>query len=372
MPILAGRLITEPPELPDEVFTPPTPVWFEDAGTLTATWVDPDGVEWQLSNTGDGQDDPGWFTMNGPAGWGATPIEIVTDPLPRGGEQVRFIQSKPRRIQWPLYIGADTHQEFTERYRRIVRAFTRTKQRGAPGWLRIARPNGRSRQIACYYEQGFEGEAGENARFARPVVTLYCPDGYWSADRPQRVWREFTGSATADPGVAMSAARGALADPAKTSFFSPFMTIGSGNVIPGGGGGGEGGGGGGGGEGGEGGEGAQGSVTEIVNGGDVEAWPVWTIRGPMTKLTAVNETVGLRFAVTHTLLTEQVITITTNRPSVRGPGDANLTGKVDWFNPLGCDLWPLADGENRIRFQIDGAGPGTRVDLTFTPRYETA
>lgn len=377
MPILAGRMVTEAPDLPTEVETPPTPVWFEDPGTLAATWVDPDEGEWQLSNTTDGS---GWFTMNGPAGWGATPIEIVTDPLPRGGEQVRFIRSKPRRLQWPLYIGGATHQEFVQRYREIMRAFTRTTQRGKPGWLRITRPNGRSRQIACYYEEGFGGEAGENHLFARPVIQLYCPDGFWSGDRPVRAYRDFT-AAPLPTNPSDPEPEPEPGEPEPTvSFFNPFMTIRSSNVINSGGGGGDGGGtggdgggsGGGSGEDGGGESGGTGGSTMIVNNGDVEAWPVWTIRGPMTKLTAINDTVGGRFSLTHTLLTEQIITITTNRPSVRGPGDANLTGKIDWFNPLGCELWPLLDGENKIRFQVDGAGPGTRVQLDFTPRYETA
>lgn len=348
MPILAGRMVTEPPVLP-EIPTPPTPVWFEDPGTLLATWIDPDGTEWPLSLTGD---DPGWFTVNGPAGWGATPIELVTDPLPRGGEQVRFIRSQPRRIQWPMYIGGETHLEFVSRYRNLMRAFTKTTQRGAPGWLRIRRPDGRYRQIACYYEQGFEGESGQNHLWAKPVITLYCPDGYWSSDQEVRAWREIAPGAPEDPEDP--------GDPVLKPFLNPFMTISSSKIVSGGGG-----------DGGGGGD-TEGDLTTITNTGDVEAWPVWTIRGPMSRLVAENITAGARFALHHTLLPEQTVTITTNRPTVRGPGDENLTGKVDWFNPIGTELWPLLDGQNQIRFRVDGAGAGTRVDLVFTPRFETA
>lgn len=333
MPILSGGLITAPVL---EVDDTPTPVWSEDYGTINATWIDPDGVEWPLSDSNDGSL---WFTMNGPAGWGATPIEIVTDPLPRGGEQVRFIRSQPRRIQWPLYIGSpNSHEEFNSAYRRLVRAITKTSNRRAPGWLRVARPNGRFRQIACYYEQGLEGESGENHRYARPVVTLYCPDGYWSGDRPVVAERQF-------------AASGQEGGPVAVNFFSPFMTLSSSKVSTGS---------------------PDDPPLPVVNPGDVDAWPVWTITGPMTKLTAVNLSLGSRFALTYTLTAQQTIRITTNRPSVRGPGDANLSKYVDWFNPLGAELWPLADGTNNISFQVDGAGTGTRVEMAFTPRYETA
>jgi hypothetical protein len=350
VPILSGGLYV-PPEEPAFEDTP-TPVWTEDYGNMSATWVDPDGVEWQLSDT---RDESGWFTMNGPAGWGASPVEIITDPLPRGGEQVRFIRSQPRRIQWPLYVGSPgEHQEFVDRYRQIMRAFTRTTVKRQPGWLRIRRPNGRYRQIACYYEQGFEGEAGENHRFAKPVITLYCPDGYWSGDRPVTAFRQFTDTTTGSGG--------GTSTPVASNFFAPFFNIVSSKIVSGGGG--EGGGGEGGGQ--------TGSGTIITNPGDVAAWPKWTIRGPMSYMVAENRTVGTRFAIRFNLLDQQTITITTNRPMVRGPGDANLTSKVDWFDPLGCELWPLADGDNEVAFRVDGAGPGTRVDLDFTPRYETA
>ncbi len=354
-------MVTEPPELPEEP-TPPTPVWFYDPGTITASWIDPDGTEWPLSLTGD---EPGWFTVNGPAGWGATPVELVTDPLPRGGDQVRFIRSQPRKIQWPLYIGGEDHMQFVTRYRSLMRAFTKTSQRGAPGWLRIRRPNGRYRTIAAYYQQGFEGDAGENHLWAKPVITLYCPDGYWSSDQQVRAYREIAVGTPSDPEDPESP----ITTPQKP-FLNPFMTVSSSKIISGGGGDG-GGGGGGGGDGGDGGGGIP-DLTTISNTGDVEAWPVWTLRGPMTRLVAENITAGARFALTHTLLAEQTITITTNRPTVRGPGDVNLTGKIDWFNPIGTELWPLLDGPNEIRFRVDGAGPGTRVDLVFTPRFETA
>jgi hypothetical protein len=115
-----------------------------------------------------------------------------------------------------------------------------------------------------------------------------------------------------------------------------------------------------------------GSLTTIVNAGDVEAWPVWTITGPMTQLRAWNVTLGTRFALTYTLAELQTITITTDLPSVRGPGDANLSKYIDWFNTAGTELWPLADGPNTVGLEVDGAGPTTSVRMAFTPRYDNS
>lgn len=326
MPILAagGQVI-----VPDVVTQPVSPAPARvGVGSITATWIDSTGREWALSDT---SAELGWFTMPGPGGWGATPIELVTDPLPRGGEQVRFIRSKPRRLQWPVYIGGRNHAEYTTRRRQITRALTMTTQRMTPGWLKVARPGGGARLIACYYEGGLEGEAGQDHLSSRNVVQLYCPDGYWSDAEPVAVERTFS--------------------PQNDPFISPFITITSSRVL----------------------SGDEGDPPTVIdNKGDVEAWPVWTLTGPLTRITAENYTTGSRFSLAYPLAAGQQITITTNPPTVRGPGDTNLAKYVDWFNPAGTELWPLLDGPNQIQFVVDGAGDGTKVQLTFTPRYETA
>lgn len=335
MAILAGGLlvIEEPPA--EE--TPPTIAYREDVGSITASWIDPTGTEWPLSSI---SDELGWFTLDGPAAWGAAPIEIVTDPLARGGEQVRYIRSNPRRLQWPIYVFGDTHLEYVERNRRITRAFTQTTQRQTPGWLKVQRPDGTARMIACYYEQGLEGEAEQGHLWSKYVVQLFCPDGYWSSDRAIVAERTFT--ADTDSGGTPK------------TFYTPYMYLTSSQIVsaPGTG---------------------QDANTSVPNDGDVEAWPEWTITGPMTSVLCENLTLGLRWSMNYTLAAGQTVKITTNRPSVRGPGDANLSKYIDWFNVAGgAYLWPLADGSNDIRFQVDGAEVGTKIVMTYTPRYEAA
>lgn len=290
----------------------------QDVGTMLATWTDPLGQEWQLTDI---SPELGWFTTQGPGGWGAVPIEMVTDPIARGGEQVRFIRVQPRTITWPLHIWGETHQEFIERYRLLLRAFTSTTHQQAPGILTIIRPDGTRRQIYAYYREGFEGEPGENWLSANPVLNLWCPDGYWTD--------------TEDTTISRS-------QPIASNFFSPFITVGSSRVL---------------------------GDTEIINPGEIEAWPRWVIVGPMTKLTATNITLGQRFAITYPLGAGQQIQITTQRPMVRGPGDVNLTGYLDW---PAAYLWPLLPGTNQVNFQVDGAETGTRIDMGFRARYEGA
>lgn len=294
------------------------PVATEDVGTMTATWTDPNGQVWDLTDI---SPDLGWFTLNGPSGWGANPIELVTDPLARGGEQVRTVRVQPRTIQWPLHIYGETHQEFVNRYRQLLRAFTSTTYTQTPGVLTVSRPDGRSRMIYAYYKEGFEGESGENWLSANPVLNLWCPDGYWLDAEDTVISRT---------------------QPAASNFYSPFYTIGSSQVL---------------------------GFTSVTNPGDVDAWPRWVVTGPMTKLTGISLTLGVQFSLTYTLTVGQQVRITTNRITVRGPGDVNLSGALNWPDAV---LWQLVAGENLVQFQVDGAAAGTRVDLAFRARYEGA
>lgn len=354
MPLLSGGLVVV--TAPEDIATGPTVAYHETVGVPAFTWVDPDGREWPLSNT---SDDLGWFTLMGPSGWGASPIEITTDSLPRGGEVVRAISRKPSTIQWPLEIFGRTHTEFVTRYRRISKAFKLTTVRQKPGVLRVQRPDGTIREIEAFYSDGLGGESEQNHLYARPVVTLFCPDGKWRASQPIVALRTFTPTVSGDAGGGST----------PVTFYSPFISLSSSKVVGGvdtgsssdGGGS----------------SGASGtenpnSLTTINNPGDVEAWPVWTITGPMTQLRAWNDTLGSRFALTYKLTELQTITITTDRPTVRGPGDLNLSKYIDWFNTAGTELFPLADGNNTIGLEVDGANTTTAVQLSFTPRYDNS
>ncbi len=292
-------------------------------GNMYATFTDPLGGIHELTNTvGIGTDDElGWFTTPEVSGWGAKPYEFVVDPLPRGGESVRFIRSQAGRVIWPLHIWGQTHQTFLERYREIRRAFMSTVHRRSPGILTVSRPDGRSRQLDVYYEEGFKGEPGEDWLYANPKLTLYAPDGYWRDTEATIVTRAYS------PGV---------------SFFNPFGTLSSSQVF---------------------------GNTVINNPGEVDAWPVWTITGPAESLTATNNTTGQSFILTYSLMAGETVTITTLRPTVRGPAGQNLVASLNWPT---AQLWPLYGGDNNVEFTVGGSASGTKIQLTFYPRYEGA
>lgn len=291
----------------------------EDVGTITATWTDPTGTVWPLSDI---SDDVGWFTTQGPAGWNATTYEIVTDPLPRGGEQVRFIRSKPGSITWPIYIWGETHLQYVQRLRQIKKAFAMTLHRGLPGTLTVARTeDGSARSIQAYYSAGLEGDAGEGHLFSHEAITLYCPDGYWQDTNSITETRSYI------PG---------------SDFLNPFPTISDSLAL---------------------------GETTINNPGDVHAWPYWTVTGPMTALVGTNVTTGYEFVLTYGLSAGNQLTIATDRPAVRGPAGENLASNLDWPSAY---LWSLQPGDNDVIFNLSGGATGSQIQLSFRPRYEGA
>lgn len=292
----------------------------DDTGRPTFTYTDPAGTVWDLSST---VPDVGRFTLPGIQGWGATQYVLTLDKLPRGGVSVRGIHAEEGRLTWPVHIYGETHLEWLEHYRALKRAFLMTLWRNTTGVLTVTRPDGSARQIDVMYEDGFGGEGGDqDVLSASPVLTLMCPDGYWRDVTPVRYERVF--------------------QPGNSSFFDPYPTVTSGQIL---------------------------GETFLGNDGDVDAWPSWTITGPATAITATNYTTGLTFTLTVTLAPGELVTITTRRPTVRGPSGESLINALNW---PAAYLWGLPPGTNHVNLNVAGADAGTAIELTFYPRYEGA
>jgi hypothetical protein len=326
MPLITAPVVTPP----DTGGGGSTPVPLPEIGYATATYTDPTGTVWPLTD-----ESAGWFTLaDGVSGLGATPYELTTDAHPRGGARLRYANPQPRAIVWPLYVYGETHVEFVGRWRALASAFTRTLREGpdgkrTPGWLEIARPDGTRRRIAVYYREGFEGRGAKGYGIVSDAaaLTLWCEDPYW-LDPVEVVMHRETGSLS--------------------SFFTPYPTISSSQVL---------------------------GATEVTNPGDVIVWPKWTVTGPASLITFTHQGINKSFSLDPTavghgnLLAGQQVTISTDPPSVRYQDGSNWTGALDWPSAV---LWGLAPGENPVTFQLNGSGPGSAVDLRFNPRYETA
>jgi len=313
MPIVRGEFVST--------------VALPDVGFATATYTDPTGLVWPLTNTLSG-----WFTVaDGVSGIGAAPVELATDDHARGGSRVRHVQPMSRVIVWPLHVYGETHTEFTSRWRQLATAFTRTLREGA-GWLEIARPDGSRRRIAVHYQSGYEGQGSQGTGIVSDtaVLSLYCEDPYWRDVTAVTERREYSG--------------------AGEDFFQPYPSLTSSQTL---------------------------GDTELTNPGDVVAWPEWLITGPASSITAENARTGEQFALDPNaapighgnLLTGQQVTITTDPPRVRYQNGDNWVGGLDW---PGAVLWGLLPGVNDVIFTLNGSGSGSSVQLSYYPRYETA
>lgn len=326
MPV--GRGLVQVTPAPPPVLDVPTRRVIEPPGTYRALWFPPDGSELLDLNPPDKE----WWSLKGNSGLGAVPVELVTTPNPAGGVIVEYVREQERTILWPIRMRSATHLGLLDVWRRVQYLITQTKRHG-PGRLRLQRPDGSEREILAYYRTGLEGEPGDGTWLeVTAVVNLLCPDPYWRDTRTITV--EYRDEPAPD-------------------YLTPYPSIGSGRVL-----------------------GAQ----TLHNTGDRAAWPTWTIRGPMTSLTATNHTRGQSFTVNHALAAGELLTISSRPIQVRGPAGENLVGALN-LTGGGGKPWRIdPGGTSDVAFSVVGSTPdsapdandGTRLWLSYPIDYETA
>lgn len=319
MPIPVGLGAPPPP-------TPPPAPPISDA--FVATWIDPENVAWPLMTA-----KLGWHSLDALAGvHGAVPVSITSDADPGGGATVRHIQPQPRLMTWALRIDGPGETDHRGRYRALARAFTLTRRLGA-GTITIARSDGTVRQIKAVYQDGFDPTPGDMSGwlYSTVVLTLYCPDPYWSDVDPT----PFHAEVAADPDA---------------DYQDPLPTISSSTTL--------------------------GDQT-VNNPGDAEAWPGWVINGPATLITATNNRIGKTFTIDPNaagiahgdLVLGETVTITSKPPKVRGPDGSVWTAALGF--PSNANLWWLEPGDNDVTLSITGAGDGSGIVGQFLARWET-
>lgn len=318
MPLSRGAGVVEPPENPPGRVIPQP---FEPAA-YTPVWITPpdrDGntIEIPLNPPG-----PGFFSLKAIGGLGVAPVDITTTPNPDGGVTVEQVRPGPRQINWPFRVRGNTNTDFLAKWRHVGESLAMTRRFG-PGTLRLIREDGSRREIRAFYQSGWEGEPGDGAWLEDTcVVSLLCPDPFWR---------------DVDPTVLVRSTE------APVDYLNPYPNLGTGQVL---------------------------GDTTLTNPGQVDVWPEWTITGPMTSMTAANETRGQSFTLTYALGAGQTITMSSRPITVRGPAGQQLISALNL--PAGKP-WRLdAEYASKVQFTLSGAGPGTKVELRFYPGYETA
>lgn len=317
MPLLVGS--GTPPVV---VTPPPTPVRVRVADIPTATWTDPTGFVWPLTDTS-----VGWFTPPGLKGvWGTAPVNLTTADDARGGVTITHAHPGPRIITWPLFVEGRNHGQFLDRWRALANAFAATRRLG-PGWLTIARPDGSARRIPAVLQDGFDGEPDFGIRYDLAVLTLLCPKPWFLDLEPTPIVRAYTG--------------------AGSSYLSPYPNVSSSQTL---------------------------GSTAFVNPGGVEVWPDVVLTGPAATVTAENSTRGESWTLDVTayrgspLVAGEKVRITSDPPAVTGPDGTSWYGALE---TPGSTLWRLDPGRSDINLVMGGASAGAQLEMSFYGRHET-
>jgi hypothetical protein len=297
--------------------SPPIPLQF--------SYLDPDGMLWNLSDLSM----KNGYVCSAIAGIEGIPTAMQTFPLLDGTAIPNSYVPQPGSITLGILVGRPASGNPIDYYNlldAIVRAFImRRNELPAPGYLRVQRPDGSTRQIAVYTTSGLDTPEVAVSDYSIYTFTLQTPDPFWS-DLVQQILIYTLNTST-----------GIL----------PLLPIQfSGNTIPG--------------------------SSIINNNGTALAYPTWTLTGPGQPV-LTNVTTGLSWSLNAPIPAGQVVQVVTK------PGQqmaVNITTGLSVWDQLVYsslrNLWPLVGGNNQINITMSGATAASSVELTWTNRWSRA
>jgi hypothetical protein len=289
---------------------------------LGLTYTDPDSHTWPLSDPAR----PVFATAV--AGIASPPLALSTVDLPGEGALAQSATAQQRPIIIGLYAWSDDQHNFLALTDRFARAlWTVRAGNPAPGMLTVARPDGSRRQIRVLCtdgaDQGDDDRTKSGLTWTTYTLTFTALDPYWEDTQPQRL--TFGGPPPPATGVPPM----------------PPVQLVPGTVL---------------------------GETVITNEGDADAYPIWAITGPGTP-TLANTTTNNSFGLATALATDETVIIDT-RPTRQSATDSG--GRNRWPDLVKTSprqLWPLVPGRNVVSLQLAGAGPTSRIVLTYTRRW---
>lgn len=284
-------------------------------GILRYDWVDPTGIVRDLTR----ETSPLLFVSRGSKGLGSAPVELVLEKRPAArGSLLRYIQTRPVEIELPITVDETSFAALLTAVDGLRSWFRTGDERGGtPGALRITRPQDDAvRQITAYYAGGLEGDLDPGGPTSTTmVVSLTGADAGWTD-----IEETIESYLPADIGADLS----------------------------------------------------------VINTGDFDAYPIWTITGPATSIALTNTTTEKSLALTAdgglTLATGDILTIDT-RPSdqrttlaITDDEGTSFYSKVS----AGSALWRLVPGQNHFTISASGTSGATTFELAWLPTYEGA
>jgi hypothetical protein len=284
---------------------------------LEMKWIGTDGTEWSLSDASSGT-----VMMPGVRGLSMPPLvhhRAAHASVP--GARWRGLHVDVREVFWPLqvYTGSGS-QDWVEK----DRAFWRSLDPQDTGTWVVVLPDGRTRSLRLRYTSDSDFTFDHDSvmdGWAVYGITLSAEQPFWEGEAITKSW---AGSSVSETGF-FPAGGGPGFN------ISPSRTL---------------------------------NTASLTNPGDVDAYLVWQIHGPVNEATVgVNgKTISIPFSVPS----GQVLQIDTNpNAQTAMQGSTDKTGQLTniTFAPL-----PAAKRSN-LTLSVDGAGS---ISASFVPRYYRA
>ncbi|MFI1796354.1 phage tail domain-containing protein [Streptomyces sp. NPDC020379] len=290
-----------------------------------------DGQGEEIPLTGSqGQDWPGITMQSGAQGLDMPPVELHADASPNlDGAIFRSARVAQREVMIPVFLYGIDRRTLLGLKRKLVSALN---PKNGYCVLTFIEADSRPRYLYCRYKGGFEGDEGEDRagfRWARYGLQFTAHDPWFYSDRVQVAeWKFGAGQ--------------------------PFLSAG-GSFLPL--------------------HLERGLVSttdlSVTNPGDVDAWPIWELRGPVRgfRFARAGSSFEILASGSDVVPAGRTLTVDT-RPGYKSLKDDQ---GVNYWPLIGPNpaLWPIPAGQSKISVEMIPGGGDASLRLTFQPRYET-
>jgi hypothetical protein len=251
-------------------------------------------------------------------GFGIPPALVRIENSAGDGGVFRHSKRGVRDIDMAITVLGDTNEEVQTKLRRLSRLLQDTS---GPTVIRATFNSGDSVSLQAHYVGGAESSWGDTAGqlWNKWVVSLKCPNPYWQSDVLEE-FRVTTGNL----------GRGLLPQLSK-------LKVTSSQVF---------------------------GIITVDNTGDVPAYPVWFIRGPISNVVISNGTQSFSFV--ESVLDGETITVDTATGKVT---DDQGTNRYSILGPA-PKLFRVDPGVSSISVDGVAATAAAEVRLDYSPLYE--
>jgi len=289
-------------------------------------WVDPDDNEFDFT------DGVNYFITRGQLGHLMEPFQILYQTAPDiPGAIEQEVVAMPRTLTIPLFMQEDSRQDFIDRNRALAKALS--PKRGL-GYLKHVDQDAENRLLYCKYMGGLTGDTNvslNGSTWAISILQFQALDPNWYSDTP--ISHNLSLSEAGD--------------------FFPILpfTLGDSSIF---------------------------SQVTINNTGDINAYPVFTILGPIQDFEAQNVTTGKAFKLDYSVIGSEIVTVDCRPRKISEPGfiavsnddGDNLYPYLTKENPA-SELFYLEPGYNVIKVLGGSTTINTDIDIDIIPAFHS-